>query len=463
MNVIPYIFGKKIGVLTDVRGGVLFEYDPKFVDSALEISPVVLPLEKNRVFSGMVFKNFNYLPTVFADSLPDTFGNAMMRDYFEKKYGNVDKYKNSLNRLLYMGDRGIGAIEYHPLHVEDQKEMIDLRRYIEHSRKVYDGKSENVLKEIVAHPSPAGARPKAFVEWNRKTDEMYVGRSRYDEKQDYEKWIVKFWEKENNELTKLEYVYAQVAKDFGIDMPDVALFRLPDENGLSKTHFAIKRFDILTDGTKLHQHTLGGLLNKRHDDRDSVNYDELLKVTQSLTADHSQVKEAFKRMIFNVIGKNCDDHSKNFSFLMDSKGDWRLSPAYDLVYSYSKSEFNQHYLKVNNKSSDITVDDFIALGSKYDLSARFVRDEVEACAESFCKFEHYANDVGLSQKTKDTIFENVLAKNELSLFTNRSHQISITGCDNLTEIIGNYDSAKHGISIEQFSKEHESVNNRVLG
>lgn len=426
MNVIPYIFGKKIGVLTDARGGILFEYDPTFVDSELEISPFVLPLVKNNVYSGMVFKNFNYLPTVFADSLPDTFGNAMMRDYFEKKYGSVDKYKNPLNRLLYMGDRAIGAIEYHPLHIEDQKEMIDLRQYIEHSRKVYDGKSENVLKELVAHPSPAGARPKAFVEWNRKTDQMYVGRNRYDEKQDYEKWIVKFWEDDKNELTKLEYVYAQIAKDFGINMPDVELFRLPDENGLSKTHFAIKRFDILDNGKRLHQHTLGGLLNKRHDDRELIDYDGLFKVTQALTADYTQIQEAFKRMIFNVIGKNCDDHSKNFSFLMDETGKWNFSPAYDLVYSYSKNDFNEHYLKVNNKARDINIDDFVALGSKHGLSAHFVRDQVQSCIASFCKFEQYANDVELSQKTRDTIYENVLSKSELSVFERENVNLANT-------------------------------------
>ena len=154
-----------------------------------------------------------------------------------------------------------------------------------------------------------------------------------------------------------------------------------------------------------------------------MDYDGLLKVVQYLTADYGQLKEGFKRVVFNVIGKNCDDHSKNVSFLMDSAGEWRLAPAYDLVYSYSKTEFYQHYLKVNGKSSGITLDDLIALGVKYDLSSRFVKDEVEKCIGSFCKFEHFAKEVNLSSQTSALILENVLSKSELVVSRHRANAV----------------------------------------
>lgn len=381
------IFGKDIGIISHKNGGFFFEYFETFLKDHIEISPFYLPLSP-RVYSGKEFLAFEMIPSVFADSLPDSFGSMLMASYFKHQGGNIHAIKNPLNKLSYIGDRGIGAIEYEPIISTDSNtKLIEFHTYIKEVRKIVEGSTKEVSKEITAQASPGGARPKAFVNWDRGNDRMLIGK----EKAGYEPWIVKFYEDEPSKqaLTKTEYVYFQIAKEVGVDLPE---FDYILEDG--EFHFAVKRFDR-ANGKKLHLHTLAGLMNKRFDERGLFSYEELLKVTMRLTHNMQNVKEAYRRTVFNIIGQNCDDHAKNFSFLMNEKGEWSLAPAYDLLYSYAEGIYKEHFLSLGGKLSGFNKDDLLALALEYDISKGEAMNILEETLESFNRLPKYAREIGL--------------------------------------------------------------------
>lgn len=390
------LYDQDVGVLTSQNGGYFFQYFDTFVKSGLEISPFYLSLS-NRVYSGREFLAFEMIPGVFHDSLPDSFGSALMAAYFKKHEHSFDAMRDPLRKLSYMGERSIGAIEYEPILVENSadRQSIDLKSYIESVREVIEGSSEEVTRELTAHPSPGGARPKAFVNWDRQTDHLMVGR----EMLNMEQWIVKFSENSPlySELTKIEYVYFQIAQDIGLKIPEFDMIAYDDA-----FHFAVKRFDR-KDGEKYHLHTLSGLLNTRFEERGLISYEDLLKVTLRLTHNMQDVIEAYKRMVFNILAKNCDDHAKNFSYLMDRDGRWSLSPAYDLIYSSGSGVYGEHFLSLSGKRKEITESDMITLASQYDIDAKRAKEIIEATRDALSSFEKYAKEVGIDADVMLTI------------------------------------------------------------
>lgn len=304
---------------------IYFEYDQAFVENGLEISPLRLPLK-----SGV--QPFNYdlfegLPGVFNDSLPDGWGRLLF-DRFARTQGILPADITPLDRLAHVGSHALGALVFEPDHsADDTQSDISLDNLATQAQDVLDGTSDDVLAELIAlNGSSAGARPKALIGVNDKRDHIIHGV--HDLPAGYTPWMVKFPNSQDGlDAGAIEYVYALMAKEAGVSTPDVHLF--PAQRGAG--YFAIKRFD--RDGDKrYHMHTACGLL---HSDfrTPSLDYEDLVALTGMLTRDVREVEKLYQLAVFNVLSHNRDDHSKNFSYLMDSQGGWKLSPAYDLTFS----------------------------------------------------------------------------------------------------------------------------------
>lgn len=406
------IFGQEIGVILEAENGIQFQYSDEFDGERLQISPVMMPYDPYRVYRRYDSMAFGGLPGIFNDSLPDSFGALLMKQYFADKYGGATSL-SVIDKLLYVGTRGMGAIEYFPAYKDMKSSGLLLRDYIEATRHILSGKSSDVLKEASRHPSPGGARPKAAIQWDREENLMIVGGVQAH-KNNMEEWIVKF-DEEGKETTKIEYCYMSLAKEAGINVPSIALIPSGSEH-----HFAIKRFDRKEDGGKLHLATLSGLLHINHNNYHvSTSYERCMKIGTGIAQEWETSKEIFRRMVFNVIGRNCDDHAKNISFLMDENGNWTLSPAYDIVYNFGKATFGQHRMSVADKTEEITVNDLAKCGYAAGLEADFMKDIIRQTSDLFASIEKRLIENGVSDKTASEIGQNVKLFSTDSFPTNR--------------------------------------------
>lgn len=308
---------------------IYFEYDQAFIGGGLEISPLRLPLKSG--VQSFDYNLFEGLPGVFNDSLPDGWGRLLF-DRFARSQGILPADITPLDHLAHAGLHALGALVFEPDHsADDTHSDICLDSLALQAQEVLNGNSDDVLEELIAlNGSSAGARPKALIGVNEKRDHIIHGV--HDLPVGYAPWMVKFPNNQDGlDAGAIEYVYALMAKEVGISIPDVHLFQAQRGAG----YFAIKRFD--RDGHKrYHMHTACGLL---HSDfrTPSLDYEDLIALTGMLTRDVREVEKLYKLAVFNVLAHNRDDHSKNFSYLMDSQGRWKLSPAYDLTFSSGPS------------------------------------------------------------------------------------------------------------------------------
>ncbi len=386
---IPTLWGEEIGVLMEGKNGVSFQYHSAFDAQKYPISPFRLPFDASRVFNYYDSIPFEGLPGIFADSLPDSFGNVALREYFKRTTGRGFMKLSPLEKLAYVGSNGIGAIEYKPA-IDEKHETysiaMELQHYAQETKNLMSGQMEEVLTELIAHPSPGGARPKAAVQWRESDNSVMLSAEGVG---GYEPWIIKFDEVDREE-TKLEYVYMQIAKKVGINVPEFKQIHIDNE-----THFATKRFDRVGE-EKLHQATLAGLIHGDFMQQNACSYEEYLRMSEVLTKSPAATKEAFRRMVFNVIGKNCDDHLKNFSFLMNQQGEWSLSPAYDLLYSFGAVSYGEHKMSVNGKNSNITVEDLASCGYKVGLGKYFMKACIEEISDAFSQMKETLHTTGIS-------------------------------------------------------------------
>jgi len=317
--------GEPLGRLALRDRQIFFEYDQGFLTKGLDVSPFRLPLKSGvQTFDGQLFEG---LPGLVNDSLPDGWGRLLF-DRSMRTKGFLPEEFSPLDRLAHIGQTGMGALSYEPDFSElPSHEQIDLDWLAAQSAEVLEGEAEDVLAELLAlNGSSAGARPKALIGFERKQDRIVHGAGALGE--NYEPWLVKFANSQDGtDAGAIEFAYAEMARRAGIDIPETHLF--PAAKGAG--YFATKRFD--RDGSKrLHMHTACGLL---HSDfrTPSLDYQDLIELTTLLTRDVREVEKMFRLAVFNVLAHNRDDHSKNFSFLMNEVGEWRLSPAYDLTFS----------------------------------------------------------------------------------------------------------------------------------
>ena len=359
-----YGIRQEVGMLLQDKQRIFFEYSPDFLKSGIELSPFKLPLkagvfeEKSRVFDGL-FGLFN-------DSLPDGWGSLLL-DRKLRKLGKSYAEITPLDRLSLIGANPMGALEYEPAAGDsDLYGDIELDSLSGEVDRILDGEESLVLDELLKlNGSSGGARPKivARVSSDRKQI-IHGGKSVPD---GFTPWIIKFSEKHDPQNSgELEYRYSLAAKAAGITMPETHLFPLKDGRGC----FGVQRFDRTPEG-KVHIHTACGLLHASHRFA-SLDYENLLKLTWILTRNHADVVEMVRRMIFNIKSGNKDDHSKNFSFLLNSRYQWQLAPAYDLTPSAGIN--GEQTCMVNGKGCDITDADLIKTAATANVS------EVEAKA-----------------------------------------------------------------------------------
>ena len=359
-----YGIRQEVGMLLQDKQRIFFEYSPDFLKSGIELSPFKLPLkagvfeEKSRVFDGL-FGLFN-------DSLPDGWG-CLLLDRKLRKLGKSYAEITPLDRLSLIGADPMGALEYEPAAGDsDLYGDIELDSLSGEVDRILDGEESTVLDELLTlNGSSGGARPKivACVSSDRKQI-IHGGKSVPD---GFTPWIIKFSEKHDPQSSgELEYRYSLAAKAAGITMPETHLFSLKDGRGC----FGVQRFDRTLKG-KVHTHTACGLLHASHRFA-SLDYENLLKLTWILTRNHADVVEMVRRMIFNIKSGNKDDHSKNFSFLLNSRYQWQLAPAYDLTPSAGIN--GEQTCMVNGKGCDITDADLIKTAATANVS------EVEAKA-----------------------------------------------------------------------------------
>lgn len=353
----------KVGEIVYNNRQILFQYNKDFLNTNINISPLTLP------FNDKIYSNKGNLPGVFRDSLPDGWGRFLINRYFMKQ---DIKNVNELDYLSFTGINGFGALEYKPCetYLNDRLTNINLDKLANDSINILNNTDYFVDELLKLNGSSGGARPKITVRLNNKHNITNIG----------DKYIIKFKGTfDENNIGLHEYIYSLIAKKSNIEMTETIL--LPSKN--CSGYFATKRFDRNNKG-KLHLHSVAGLLNI--DFRtDFIDYVDILKLTKILTKDFNEVLKMFRLMCFNVLIQNKDDHTKNFSFLLNSKNQWTLSPAYDLTKS---NEINgEHTTTVNGKGIEISDNDLITVGEMFNIKKEISKDIIALIRENLNNFD----------------------------------------------------------------------------
>jgi serine/threonine-protein kinase HipA len=374
------VWGHDVGAVAESPGGdVTFEYDPAFARSGLELSPLHLPLatsgpiafpelRRSEVFAG--------LPGLLADALPDTFGNAVIRRYFTDR-GTPEAALSPVQKLLYIGDRAMGALEFSP-PTEGRgrviEEPLELRRLVDEARRVVDGDASVAVPEIMqVGASAGGARAKALILWNPRTRMI---RSAYAKpRAGEEHWLLKFdgitgglggpvaaKERAPGPFGRIELAYSRMARAAGLEVPDSYLLREGDF-----AHFMSRRFDR-DAGDRMHLHSLGGLQHVDYNLRGAFSYEGYLRTIQALRLGQAAIDEGYRRMVFNCAAANFDDHVKNLAFLMSRGGEWRLSPAFDVTFAKGGPWTRTHQMLVAGKDDGVTREDLLGIGRDFGVT-----------------------------------------------------------------------------------------------
>ncbi len=417
-----------IGVITwdSSRGVATFQFDSKFLRSGLEVSPIFMPLRQsspNMAYQFLGNRNdcFKGLPGLIADSLPDKYGNEIINEYFSS-HGLPNEEITPLDRLCYIGSRGMGALEFEPskrikglnkstiIHIEELTNLADevFRNRANFKEKLIQ-KDKCILDVLKVGTSAGGAKPKAIIAWNTLTGQIRSGQVKAPEGFTY--WLLKFdgttYSEHDDKIKNpkgignIEYAYYKMAKDCGINMMESHLITENDNN-----HFITKRYDRRDDGTKLHVQTLAAIA---HLDKDVLHsYEEMFGIMRKLKLGYEQEEELYRRMVFNVVARNHDDHTKNHVFIMDDKGEWSLGPAYDMCYSYNPGGqwTNEHQMSLGGKRSNFSFSDIKNVGNNVGINSP--HEIIEKVVEVVSRWKEYAKDCGVREAHKRIIGSNLL-------------------------------------------------------
>ena len=425
-----YLWGTRVGIIhQDLdKPYASFEYDEKFLNSNIEISPIMMPLG-NIVyeFPTLSGEPFFGMPGLVVDSLPDTFGNKVIEQWFASQGKSITDF-TAIDRLCYTGKRGMGALEYVPAssEINDINESINISEMVKFASDVLNKRDSITLNAedaltysqlVQVGSSAGGARAKALIAWNEKTNEIKSGQLSLDKDFDY--WLMKFDKVSSNgdhgledvpEYTLIEYAYYKMAIDAGIQMNECRIYSNAGEN-----HFMTKRFDRV-EGKKIHMQSLGAMAHISYKEPRLCSYEMAAAYMREMKLPMMDIEQFYSRMVFNCIAVNQDDHVKNISFLMDRNGKWRLSPAYDITYSYDITNkwLSAHQMTVNGKKSNIKLIDLLEVGEKMGLKKKKCTDIISKISLVVADFERYANEANIREKTYTGIKE-ILNQNKVEL------------------------------------------------
>jgi serine/threonine-protein kinase HipA len=380
---------RKVGRLALQNRNILFEYDPAFLISGLEISPLNLPL-RSEVFAGDIGL-FGGLPGVFHDSVPDGWGRLLL-DRALQRHGINPSDLNVLDRLSYVGHGGMGALSYQPERTHDgviSDEPLLLDKLAEESAIVLAGEDQEVFDDLLQlNGSSGGARPKVLVQVSGDRTRIIHGQRELQD--DYSHWLIKFGSSQDaRDAGAVEFAYSLMARDAGLEIPETHLFRTRKGGRF----FGVRRFDRNGD-ERIHMHSLGGLIHADHR-IPSLDYDALLSVTRELTANTRDVEKAYALAAFNVLSHNRDDHAKNFSFLLTRRHEWVLAPAYDLTFSAGPG--GEQSMLVMGEGRNPGVTHLQALGRQHGLKdAPAILERVQAAVS---RWRQHAEDAGVRART----------------------------------------------------------------
>jgi serine/threonine-protein kinase HipA len=390
-----------------------FEFDEKFLRKGWELAPIKMPLSNgNRIYSfpelrkgrGETEDTFKGLPGLLADALPDRYGNRLIYAWLAKQ-GRTESSMNPVEKLCFMGLRGMGALEFEPAQMNNTKQSfsLEINSLIEASKRILnhkesfstnlDKQEEKALLDILRiGTSAGGARPKAVIAYNPKTKEVKSGQSNVPK--GFEHWLIKLdgvdgaQFGESNGWGRVEYAYYLMAKACGIEISES---KLMEENG--RAHFMTKRFDR-EGNVKHHIQTLCGIQHFDYNDMFGYSYEQVFLTMRRLGLTYPEAEEMFRRMVFNVLATNYDDHTKNFSFILKKGEKWRLAPAYDLCYAFDETNHwvSQQTLSINGKRKQITKEDLLTIAKENSIKkGEAIINDLNTVIKNWNDFANQAN------------------------------------------------------------------------
>jgi serine/threonine-protein kinase HipA len=419
------IWGATVGAVAwdDRTGMATFEFDSNFKNKNWDLSPLKMPIRSAKsIFNfpelkperNSPFDTYKGMPGLLADVLPDKYGNQLINMWLAQN-GRVANSMNPVEMLCFIGTRGMGAMEFEPAALKETKRTfsIEMDSLVDIAKKMLSQKSslktnlkkedEQAMMEILkVGTSAGGARPKAVIAYNEKTGEVRSGQT--NAPKGFEHWLLKLDGVSDVQLGastgygRVEMAYYNMAIACGIDMMTSLLL---EENG--RAHFMTKRFDREDGDVKHHIQTLCAIQHYDYNAVTSFSYEQLFQTMRELKLSYPEAEQMFRRMVFNVIARNCDDHTKNFAFRLKKNSQWELAPAYDLCHAYKPDHqlVSQHALSINGKRKGISKNDLLVIGKSIKCKqASFIIDEIESTVMNWKRF---ANEVGVSVKLRDAI------------------------------------------------------------
>lgn len=424
-NAFIKLWGKRIGAVAwDEKQQLgFFEYDKKFIAGKHNPAPLRMPLD-SRVYSFSELRNtptFKGIPGLLADSLPDRYGNELINIWLARN-GRPENSLNPVELLCFIGSRGMGALEFEPstFTTQSNTQPLELSSLIEITRKLLENKKQfetqtnhdmqDVLLDILKMGTSAGgARPKAIIAYNKSTGMIRSGQSLQEP--GYEHWLIKFDGIDDTQFGttygygRVEMAYYKMATDAGLVMTES---RLIEEGG--RAHFMTKRFDRRNGNEKLHMQTLCAIQHYDFSKINSYSYEQLFQTMRLLKLSYGEAEQLYRRMVFNVFARNCDDHTKNFAFLMEPDGKWKLSPAYDICHAFRpNSEWvSQHNLSINGKRKDFVKEDLLTVAKQNNI--RNPKAIINEVLETVAKWADYATQYKVSNQLAKAIDATIIRK-----------------------------------------------------
>jgi len=415
------IWNKRVGAIAwdSSNGTGSFQFEPSFRSNGWDLAPLMMPLQETgeRIFSFPELRNtssFKGIPGLLSDSLPDRYGNEIINNWLSRR-GRPSNSLHPVEMLCFIGKRGMGALEFEPNEpiISDRSVKIEISELVKIANNILTGRqdfttnlSENEEKALLdilkISTSAGGARAKAVIAYNPSTGEVRSGQLLAP--RGFTHWIIKFDGVSDNQLGssqgygRVEMAYHLMAAEAGIEMTEC---RLLEENG--RAHFMTRRFDRDNNSEKIHVQSFCAMQHYDFNDIVSYSYEQLFETMRMLGLPYPDAEQLYRRMVFNVLARNCDDHTKNFAFTMDKNGIWKLSPAFDVCHSYRPGSLwvSQQSLSVNGKRQNISYDDFLSVAR--NMNIKKAPQIIALLTETIAKWPKYARETGVDPGLKNAI------------------------------------------------------------